>query len=677
MAFGREFVDLTADRDALGAVIPHPVVRQEGAPGSRPAPIPGRSNVLRFEAAFQRCLPEYNVRGLSVDAPEIVGKILYLPKGRYLIENELDLGYGWSANIWDTFAAGINLGGDWNAARLKNPFGASVLFPEALTLWLAPGAVLVPVDGAIVHIASSLVCDPMQVFDLSFGGLVVFGRRVPRLLPEWWGARPGEDAAAAIQHAIDAGLHHRVNRWEKPLNLSSGSRAPSNYGETVYGLPPIPVEFRGTYEMHGAAEVRGGQIRTRLLDIIGPRGLAGEAAATDTRPARPARDVSIDAPILLEGAWQGRRSRGAQLVARAPFSATQPEALLRLVDTRGITLRNLSLDTTAVPGLTCAHFVPRQPVVMQGMAVLRCSFEGVDGNLLVLGPLPDVVVPARLPDSPPIARAANYGADMTGFALDECDFRHQGSGYALAIRTSQTVPMRIRGTTFQGDADAMIACWEATFHLDGCRFANTRRPSAPGPSVPGFEPPDGVDVYLMNEPMKARPGLVDPAIQAEPFKAIPEVVNPAFVAAPFKDTFPAFTASGCISTSPVFLGTTRFPGSLQYTEWPVVLLNVRHVPPSLPPGHASVRWALRPGGGQYIQRVDRQRTERMGPEPPLVIVGGQYAGMLNAAYGAAPSVVVGARGLVGGLMPINRPPLPSAPVAYFRIFGLPYDQEAW
>ncbi len=659
MLFGQEFVDLTADRDTSGTEIPYPVIGRDEARWTRPVRISGPSNVERFERAFQRSLPGYGRRGLSTNPTEIVGKILYLPRGRYLIENEIDQTYGWQANMWDTYDSGVLLNGDWRASRAQNPFGASVLFPKALTLWLAPGAVLVPVDGAIVHIASALVCDPVQVFDLSFGGLVVFGERVPKVLPEWWGVYPGEDHAVAIQHAVDAALHHRANAWEAPASITAPRRNPANYRLVTQRLPPIPVEFRGRYELRNPVEVRGGTMRTHLLDKLGPRGIAGVVTAGP--PARPARETAIDAALVMEGVWQGRGARGAQLVAHPSFAIlpAADRAVLRLVGTRGITIRNLSIDTMAVSGLTCLQFVPND-LVTQGMAVLRCSFDGVDGNLVEIGPLPNILVPARLPDSLPIAGWTNFGSDMTGLKLDECEFRHRGRGYALTVRSLNSVPFGIHRCAFLGDADAMIVAWEATFHADGCRFENTRRPSAPALAVPGFEPPDGVDIYLPREP-----------------RTPTTPTTPLDDATLFANTFAAFTADACISTSPVFLATPSMAGSNQYPTWPVVLFNVRHIPSALPPDHASIRWALFPGLARYVQFVSRQRSERMGPEPPLVIIGGQYAGELNAAYGAAPSVVVGARNLGGGLIPINRPPWPTTPANYFRVFGLPYDQEAW
>lgn len=613
-----------------------------------------------------------------------------------------------------------------------------------------------------MQILSALVCDPVQIFDLTFGGLVVFGERVSKLMPEWWGVYPGDDHAEPIQHAIDAGLHHRINRWEEPSGLA--------YPSVVsYGLPPIPVELRDGYRVDRPIEVRGGLIKTRLLDILGARGMRNVEDGTvvlsaryDTRnaadeleevvpkvevpsvvgdpgtrvtfldpfggtydaslievellgngtsvritsassrlkgstdillrrvdgvpvtirvrvefPARETRQVLCVANLVLEGVWQGRSVQGAQLTALPDF---QGDAMLRLVNTGGLTLRTVTFSAKAVPGLTCLKVAPPRegaPSYMQGMTVRRCTFEGTDANLVELGPVPELIPPAS-PVSVPIARVSNFSADISGIAFDECESWPVGHAVALSVRTQESLPFRVRRCVFTGDADAMIVAWRGSFHIDRCRFANTRRPSLEAPSAPGFAEPDGVDIYLKYEPMQRG---TDPSHPVAGAQLVP-------------GTLAAFTASGCVSKSPMFFSTPRVPltanamiecadrqiaGTIfvQFTTWPVLLLNARHLPDRGASEGVSVRWHLRPGNALYVQHCGASTSERLGPEVPLVVVGGQYAGKLNTSYGAAPAVVFSARALRGGQMPIFIDSPPRGVSGYLRVFAMRYDQDRW
>ena len=625
MPFGPELLDVTRHAN--------PVRRDTGPRGSPLVADPNWSNVKRFRDAIEVLL---------AGATFPTGGILYLPPGRYLIEN--DLPEAWVENLWNRSRRGDHRP-DLRAERLNhNVFGASLRFPAGITLWLAPGAVLVPADGAIVHIESDLVCDPIQVFDLSLGGLIVFGNRVPKLLPQWWGVYPGEDHALAIQAAIDAGIHNRSILWE-----GGGNGTVASHEEVGTSLPYIPIELRGEYRLRQPVTVRGASTSNQLLQILGDR--------TVEQPSR--RLISpILANTVIAGVWSGRDARGARLVADRPFSG---ETLLRLTSTIGLTLRNVAFEVGAAVGPTCLDIMPSAGnAVMRGMAVRGCSFTGDDATLVRFGPTPSNVVPGSLAlGTRTRADVTTFSMDASCLAFDECEFRPRSGGIGLTVRGVESLPFRLRTCDFVGVARAMISAWMGGFLLDGCRFDN-RPPAAERPPADlGFEEPDGADVYLRFDPPSLQPGSSSVLVPSSTSRT-------AF-----------FTATGCVSQSPRFLSTVRpRPGINQRVESPILLLNVRHVSPRA--NKASVRWGLT-NEVSSITSVGDRRTARLGRASPLVILGGQYSGYFEALPGAADSVVVGPRSenseIHGGWMKIE--PTDIRGVGFAQptdIFGLAYDR---
>lgn len=734
MPLGSELLDVTRDLR-----LRNPVIFGTGRRGTRPDPSPGVSNVRRFREAIEQFYPP----GYSAATPSrVVGGILYLPPGRYLIEN--DLPPEWMVNLWESYHGADQLHRasllTWKARRFDNPFGASLRFPPELTLWLAPDAVLVPVDGAIVDIQSALVCEPIQIFDPIDGGLIVFGKRVPRLLPQWWGVHPDEDHAPAIQAAIDAGIHNRNILWE-------GAERPdlegSAYTSAHIPLPCIPVELRGDYHLQRPVEIRGTATQNRLLQILGRNTVQREPPSTTVRetiyvgigerlaqtipvvfgdPLAVATRVAVDPstvatvtlsddrrsitvegrdvgmawltitretstervqiqvehplharreinPVIpntmIEGVWHGRKRCGARLIAGHPFvedesdDPTLGRTLLRLVGTFGLTMRNVAFEVGHTSGPTCLDIVPpNPPAPLQGIAVRGCSFTGGDATLVRLGPPPKILTPGSA-SSPPWAASSNYGSDISCIAFDECEFLPRSGGIGVMVRTSQSVPFRLRSCEFVGVARAMISAWEGTFLLDGCTFENAP-PVTPGPpTVRGFEEPDGADIYLHFEP---------------PWRG--RLVNG--VPTPYlTDTLPAFTAIGCVSRSPRFLSTANpFLEAGQRQEWPVLLMNVRHLPrPG--PERLSVIWGMINATSSIIMSVDGRARARLGRGSPLVILGGQYDGVFRVLPGAGQSVILGARGVDTALMPPDLT-VPRTGISHpTDIFGLTCDQGRW
>lgn len=563
------------------------------------------------------------------------------------------------------------------------------------------------------------------------GGLVVFGSRVPRLLPQWWGAGLGEDDSIAIQAAIDAGIHNRANIWEEavPPELPGAT-----YSINVPSLPCIPIELRGEYRLRTPVEIRGTATQNRLLEILGSRTVQrlpasstardiifvgpgtsvtipadfadplavatavdlpafaravlkndgrsieitgvsiGTAILTLTRaggtesvrvkvenPLRARREIApVTTNTVIAGAWAGRTAHGARLVADPGFAADQRgSTLMRLLGTFGITLRNVAFEVGDASGPTCLDITPSvPPVPFQGVAVRGCSFAGGDATLVLLGPPPAIIPSRRTPDGDPIAEPSNYGSDISCIAFDECEFRPRSGGIGLLVRTSQSVPFRLRDCDFVGVARAMISAWEGRFLLDRCAFENTP-PALPPSGAPGFEDPDGADIYLHFEP---------PLLET-----FANGVGPRYLS----DTLAAFAATGCVSRSPRFLSTAHpFARVAQRQEWPVLLLNVRHVPSQGSEDGAAVLWGM-VNRTSSVSSVGARDRARLGRGSPLVIVGGQFGGSLMIFPGAVQSVLLGARGPGSHLMHLGLAAPSGAGITWpTDVFGLAYDRRS-
>lgn len=718
-SFGSELIDVTEGADGVVA-------------GDRPR---GNSNVDRFNAIIARALDVDALDEYRAGGTVIPGKILYVPAGRYHVERQPPV--EWTINLWDQRDhAAINT---WRSRRNRNPFGASLRFPEELTLWMAPGAVFVPDAGCIIHIASPLVCEATRIFDLSDvegrepDRIVVFGRRTPKVLPEWWGVEPGGDSSRAIQHAIDAAIHHRTNHWEAPAPT-----APFAYSAGSVEYPPIPVELRGDYLLRHPVEVHGGSVTTPLLRIIGERGIRepvsldvfatphvgdrppptrgfevfpddrtlyftsvepldpGPEAPTVTpvdlgggvrsqrrllvtigrrlgvfrfrlnlnrgdslvfrvvvEPfARMRREISITPATTMGGVWQGREVQGARLAAAPSFAGT---ALLRLTETSGFALRNLTLDVTNADGTSCLEVTPQQ-----GMAVQDCEFRGKAVALVHLGPR-EVLLPTAAGEAP-VAIPSNYNTDGTGLSVARCSFVVDGGGVGVALRTGNTVPCQFRECSFTGHAAAMIRAVTGTFLVDHCSFHNLGYSPPTGAVVAGFEPPDGADVYLHYQ---ARPEVL-----ADPEGVVrPPASSPGYA--------PALTMSACVSRSPRLLSAPSTRGGTLIAaaaDWPSVLLNTRHLPETGTAEGFSVRWGLRGRPEASAVMLDDVRNARLGYQPPLLIVGGQYAGALRVLPFATPCAFVGPRDLGRGLMPIDIERPVGTVTGFTMVFCLRVDQ---
>lgn len=560
----------------------------------------GAENLRRFRAIIA------NTRVMGVQ-PDTYRGTLYLPPGNYLIAAEASVFTNWHTNLaahpGETDLRNIRLDG----AR----FGASLLIREELTLWLAPGAVLVPEAGCIIDIASLLVAEDVLLFDLSRGGLVIFGNRVPVVRPEWWHLDTDTDHSTAIQRAIDAAIHNRVITWaDSPAALTMT-------------LAPLMVELRGRYQVGATVKVDGEKQSNDISRML----LSPNAS-----------NVNVIAPkastaAVIAGYWSGRSRQGAALSATTSLGENP---LLFLVFCPGLTIRNIAFETMLTGFQPClelrlsTNFVAGVRYGSAQMTGVRgCRFKGRSTPLVQVGEREQITPGDDSAGRLPVAAPTFGGSDFSLLAFDECDFLPAG-GVALDCGGLNTYPIRYRRCDFIGDADAMLSLWDGTQYIDGCYFENTRatiQPPLPYNSLQrGYELPDGADIFLRS--------------------SIPVLVlnrdGEYVLTASDLNYMPGLTAIGCVSRSARFLSTVRpSPRVHDRLDTAVVLINIRHMP-STTVAAPPIQWGLQ-NHQDHVFTTETIRSRRMGFGGPLVVIGGSFARPIVVLRGATQSAIVGAR----------------------------------
>lgn len=232
-----------------------------------------------------------------------------------------------------------------------------IIIPPDITLWFAPGAVLVPMAGAAVsadmrrrdgheHLRNSvcieihgdILAERRQIFSLWLdegtmteraGEVFLFGDRIREVYPEWWGASPEFDLAAptaqrnaaALQAAIDAAYHNRVS----PQREGDGSarRAPGT-NELLWNLrPSIPIVMMGQYAID------------RELHVGVSSGWS--PSATDPWKQPPLAGFELEGERAMGNAGAGHPS----LMATTGFSG---RALLAIRGPTSFSIRNMTFD---------------------------------------------------------------------------------------------------------------------------------------------------------------------------------------------------------------------------------------------------------------------------------------------------------------------------------------------
>ncbi len=648
-SYTREFLDVTTDDGGAAVVVD--TRGGEGRP-TGPAIGPGNPSNLR---RIQLKVDELRRRIEAASGGRLAGGAgtLYFPPGRYRVE------VGKPAVI------------------ATMPFLASLVIPDGIEVFLAPGAVLVPDAGCVIDIQGELRCDLVRVFDLRQRGLVIFGQRVAALRPEWWGTGSHPGDVVAVQAALDAAIH---NRRSFRVDAATGTVV------TDHRLV-LPVELLGHYSIESPLRIDGGEW-SEVLDRLHP-GLRVPVGRT-----RPGADrLFPSGRAIVRGVWTGRARQGATLAAAFLWPGLR-SSLLQLDRVEGATFRGLALDATMVPGLACVVIDP-EPLGRSGTAPIaghdigfeRCLFRGsrrpmveIDAPRPVTIPVPideriDSTEPVEL--NHPVRRSlvavqepSRSGADLTGLAFVDCDFEPQEGASAVLLRASQTLPMVLRGCRLRGASLAMLDLHAGTVTAEDCEFENETTPLSDPPNslaqqdieTAGFEEPEGTDVYLRNERARTlRPG---------------EQAGEQLL--PVNNFLPQFVALNCVSRSRRVLSTALpFLLTRQTLNWPTLLLNFRHCPPEgvADPGMASVLWGLssRVGGRPDLGSPDF--GVRMGFVCPLVMLGGSFAGPLRVFNGTIQCVVVASRGRNGESLRRTldgRAPVPGV-IRNADIFGLRFD----
>ncbi|MBI5513945.1 MAG: hypothetical protein HY909_09265 [Deltaproteobacteria bacterium] len=323
---------------------------------------------------------------------------------------------------------------------------SSVVVPEQVTLWLAPGAVLQPAEGVELRLEGALRAPPSRIFalrpetrDAFFGrapapGTVSFGGRRPRVFrPEWWGVglrtEAPEDAwgdADALEACILAAL-----------------------GATEAGVAPPEVYLGGRYDLQRTVRLSR---RTGQASGLRLRGNRGSSAVTTV-------------------SWKGDGG-----------SAT---AMLEVDGRLEVALEDLVLDARRTVG-ACVRV--RRRVEAEGapaarsLTIRRCALLGATANALDLdapegvpGAFSGVVVEGCV-ISPALPRAPLGKA--AGVAV----------GAAVRVSAAWGGPVALTGSHFTGPAASLLDLGGAQVSVLGCGFFNSSSLDR------SSERPRGVDV---------------------------------------------------------------------------------------------------------------------------------------------------------------------------------------
>ncbi len=635
--WSQEFLDVTTNEGGLGAVA-----------GSANA---GGDNLKRV----QRKLTELGRRVQAAGAAGQSG-LLYFPPGRYRI--------GLPPRNTD----------EERLAFRTTAFLASLVIPANVELYMSPGAVLVPDRGCVIDIQGALTCDESQVFDLSEDGLVVFGQGIESVRPEWWGAGSVARDWFAVQAAIDAAIHNR-----RSYGFAAGGTTP-----VLQVRPALPVELRGNYQIARPLVIDGGQW-SEVLDRLHP-GLRG------TRPPTPDGGRPV-----VRGVWSGHSRQGASLVATSFQAGASATALLRLDRVAGATIEGVGFDATATMGLGCVkidveptRFLTHPTGARHDNTFRQCRFQGSGRGAAAAmveadAPLgvsriaelrsPDSVISAGMAFSFPVRQRSRAGADLSGLTFFDCDFEPSQGASAVLLRSNQTLPMVLRSSRFVGDSLAMVDLWGGTTLADDCLFANRRSPAADPQPVTldlirrvGFEEPEGTDFHLRFEHVIDR--------RFEPTRPIAPDRTVGDAEFPLDDTLPAITAFRCTSRSRRVLSTAiPYPWLLQWPGWPSFLVDHRHLvgdPPAQP--IAAVLWGMHSKIVPSLSGPGPRQEQRMDFAAPLVLLNGQYSGILRIYNAALQCAVVGSRDRAGGGFTVRVDPRVMGLTWNTAVYGLRVDQ---
>jgi hypothetical protein len=513
--FGDEFCNLASSRAPMGGSASPMLLADNEGTATFPQPWSARVAVAERNAFFV----QFQANLLSLAG----GGYLYFPPGRYLVGRS-------TARP----APGIGVG----------EF-ADIVIPENVTLWFAPGAVLIPIsyvgevvaprevpglpsdsperDKTRVEIRGDILADIRPIFDVFAnrdvsnrlaGRILLTSWRIREVYPEWWGAfpqDPGTSAAAeqtirrttlAFQAAVEAAYVWRTT----PARRANGTlQEPRAWNRR----PAIPVVARGTYVIHDAIHVFD-PVDSLLWEAAGMPSI--DSGGFELRGEHEPSSLGQGSPSLLASGHEAARFQGG--------------VLLWLDGVLGFSVRGINFDAqhrtsgcvTVVPtharftysefdsctflkpaavGVTLdAQRVPPGAAVRDfwNQLFTRCRFD--QGNVAALASV--IEVPGRIPLVPDV----------------------EGNLVAVELRLDDNEGIEFRTTSFFGHASPAIRAYSGRFSVNEGNFHVIRAkhpalaalPSARNPRLsPNFR--HGTDIFLESDDRQqsVRRGRIVPA----------------------------------------------------------------------------------------------------------------------------------------------------------------------
>ena len=348
----------------------------------------------------------------------------------------------------------------------------SLRIPKEVAVVLAPGVVLVPLrDGDPrnfnrLEIAGVLRAPLGTLFAtpgwfarqnpgadpaLRVAEVGLTSRRLERVHPEWWGAAEArEPRPAGDDEALAAALAAAtVGRWS-----FDDAGVPRE-------LRSVPVELRGAYVLSAPLVIDAATASNGVA-------LRGAAGAPDAPTFRCAPSFPIGEPMVRV-----------------------------LGEAEAVTLEDLGLHGGERAG-ACVSIASRPRDASQRKHLLRrCTFQGARDALVTFED------ERARGDAP--AEGATLGQVAESLRVEHCRFLPRAENVtpaaALHLVAPSSVSVDVRGSTFVGQALAMVHALSCGLSLANCHFRNDLAPTRIGAAdddaaLHRLGPEGGVDVYL-------------------------------------------------------------------------------------------------------------------------------------------------------------------------------------
>lgn len=554
------------------------------------------------------------------------GGYVYLPQGRYFI--------GRSEVVRPLS----------NMPREEN---ADIVVPHNVTLWFAPGAILVPmsfpdqrrmVSGIApseqlkvrIEIHGDIIADLRQIFDAQIdvrnaearitisrdaGRILLVGNRIREVYPEWWGAQSGAIGASDVDPGGQDRAHDRTTRAiQAAIDAAYRFRSTPDRdasGELV--SPPrlkrrssIPIVMMGEYYINKT-------IRFGVEEEWTP-----ESASSDPYGQPPEGGFELVGERGVGNQGSGKAALIAVSTTTRNFGGT---ALLSIRGPVGFSIREVNIN---------ANFVARNCVSVEPIdgSAGWCEFA----NCTFLNTLETLVhldaESRRRWERPPLEGTGRVPSphDFWNISFTQCRFvtgqvesirNHinsraipdvEGNLSTIRVQIGDNEGLELRGCLVSGPGSPLVRLVSGRMSINECVF-NAHRPEyrvlTAAQTNERFEFRHGVDVSI--EPPEAHPNI--------PTDRLLRRVVPA-----------ALTAREVETQSPQFLATpiSPLPGASTITDMTrrsaVILLNV---------GHAfstqSMEWSRAP------MEFDPPAVYWEAPGAigcPLIMIGCQFAGSL-------------------------------------------------